>query len=95
MTLTEELVQTLLPLMQQVALLAGQQSEAIRSIGEKYGVEGPELAEAMTEASAIMLQAIGVTGACERIASHFPSHEQPACEHPPRQRPPSHRKGEN
>ncbi len=95
MTLTEELVQTLLPLMQQVALLAAQQSEAIRSIGEKYGVEGPELAEALTEASAIMLQASGVTGACERIASHFPSHEQPACEHPPRQRPPSHRKGEN
>ena len=95
MTLTEELVQTLLPMMQQVALLAEQQSEAIRSIGEKYGVEGRELAEALTEASAIMLQAIGVTGACERIASHFPSHEQPACEHPPRQRPPSHRKGEN
>ena len=95
MTLTEELVQTLLPLMQQIALLAAQQSESIRSIGEKYGVEGPELAEAMTEASAIMLQAIGVSHACESIASHFPSHELPACEHPPRQRPPSHRKGEN
>ena len=95
MTLTEELVQTLLPLMQQVALLAAQEAEAILSIGEKYGVEGPELAEAMAEASAIMLQAMGASNACERITDHLPSHELPACEHPPRQRPPSHRKGEN